>query len=367
LPDDPEAALGRARHLEQQGSRADAVAAYEHFVGLCPEHPGGRAALGILLASANRAEEAIEQFRAAVRLEPGRAARHHYLGSALAEVGRPAEAVGCFEEATRLNPEHAEAHKGLSMALLCLGDFARGWREYEWRWKCKDFTPAGFHQPLWDGNAAAGKTIFLHAEQGAGDIFQFVRYAALLKQRGATVRLQCPRQLIPLLRRCAGIDGCHAASDPLPDFDVHVPLMSLPRILGTTLETIPAGVPYLTADPDHVARWRRELQPASRYKIGIVWQGNPTNAMDARRSIPLRQFAALAMAGVQLFSIQKVAGTEQLGAINGDFGVIDLGSRLVDRGGAFTDTAAVMRCLDLVITCDPPPHTWRERWACRYG
>jgi hypothetical protein len=193
----------------------------------------------------------------------------------------------------------------------------------------------------------------LYAEQGLGDTLQFVRYARLLKEQGAAVVVECQKALLPLLARCPGIDRLAALGGPQPAHDVCAPLMSLPYHLGTRLGTIPADVPYLMADPALIESWRCALAVRPGFKIGIAWQGNPQYTGDKERSISLTEFAPLAaIPGVQLVSLQKGAGSEQLRAAAALCSVIDLGSRLDEEAGAFMDTAAVMKNLDLVVTAD---------------
>jgi hypothetical protein len=234
-----------------------------------------------------------------------------------------------------------------------MGDFERGWEEYEWRWKKAKVTPRDFPQPLWDSSALEGRTILIHTEQGLGDTLQFIRYVPLVKQRGGTVIVECPASLGQLLASCAGIDRLIASGAPLPPFDVHAPLLSLPRIFGTTLANVPAEVPYLSADPALVEYWRSELSSVAGIKIGIAWQGNPRFPADCMRSIPLTHFTPLAQVdGVRLFSLQKGTGSAQLAAVASYLPVIDLADRLDETSGGFMDTAAVMKNLDLVVTSD---------------
>jgi hypothetical protein len=204
----------------------------------------------------------------------------------------------------------------------------------------------------------------LHAEQGLGDIIQFIRYAPLVKQSGGTTLLECPPSLVPLLTTCSGIDCLIPRGSQLPAFDVQAPLMSLPGILGTSLATVPAAVPYLAASPELIERWRGTIEPIADYRIGIAWQGDPNFLWDRYRSIPLRQFAALAnVPGVRLVSLQKGPGREQLASVAGELAVIEpavmAGSpgratttMLDEANGAFMDTVAVMKNLDLVVTSD---------------
>jgi hypothetical protein len=232
---------------------------------------------------------------------------------------------------------------------LLSGDFERGWAEYEWRWKTKDCPRRNFSQATWDGQPLDGKTILLHAEQGLGDVIQVVRYAALVKRRGGVVVVECPRPLLSLLANCEGIDRLVGRGEELPSFDVQASLLSLPGIFHTTLEDLPATIPYLFADPGLAQRWRQELDRIAGFKIGIAWQGSLQNRNDRDRSIPLDCFEPLARcSGVQLLSLQKGAGVEQLPEVTKRFPVTELGSRLED----FMDTAAVLANLDLVVTCD---------------
>ncbi len=215
------------------------------------------------------------------------------------------------------------------------------------------FQEATFPRPKWDGAPLAGRKILLYTEQGLGDTLQFIRYVALVKQRGGTVIVACPKSMLPFLGRCSEIDYLVVTGSPWPDCDVHASLMSLPGILNTTLPTIPATVPYLHADPALVDRWRAELTAIPGFKVGIAWQGNPKFLTDRRRSIPLRAFLPLARVScVTLISLQKGPGIEQLTALADRLAVLDLARRLDETAGAFMDTAAVMKSLDLVVTCD---------------
>ena len=232
------------------------------------------------------------------------------------------EAVAQYQEALRLKPDYAEAHWNRALAWLLAGDFKQGWPEFEWRWRTKlmrGWRPS-FPQPLWDGSPLCGKTILVYAEQGLGDELQFVRYAPLVKQQGGTVLLLCHAELGRILHTCAGIDDIVTEGSTLPPFDVQVPILSLPAILKTTLETIPATIPYLTADPVLAEHWRREFirthhSPLTTHhspplKIGIVWQGNLQHPDDRRRSIPLAGFAPWLESTASGFSVCK-RDTEQ--------------------------------------------------------
>jgi len=339
-----------AQVLLAQGRQEDLLAALRQTVRLQPDHAAAHHNLGTALKELGRLEEAAASYREVVRLRPDLAEGHNVLGSILFEEGLLEEALAAFRQAIRLEPDHVEAHRNLGITLLLRGDLAEGWPEYEWRWKGKSYSVPAGAPPLWNGSALEGRTILLQTEQGLGDTLQLVRYAPLVKSRGATVVLACQRPLIRLLAGAPGIDRLVPSDQPgVPESDVYAPLLSLPRLLGTTLASIPAGVPYLTPEPERVEHWKRELGPPSGLRVGMAWQGSPGHRKDKERSIPLREFEPLArLEGVQLFSLQKGQGVEQIAEVAGRFALTDLGSRLVD----FVDTAAVLRHLDLVVTCD---------------
>jgi tetratricopeptide (TPR) repeat protein len=332
----------------------EAMASYREALRIDPNYAEAHYNLGLALAEQGELDSAVACYRDALRLRPEYVEATDNLGNALLAQGKTAEAMATYDEILRRRPDSPEAHMSRALALLLRGDYAEGWKEYEWRWKCKEFGGLPYPQPLWDGSSLAGKTILLHGEQGLGDTLQFVRYAPLVKRHGGTLILACPKVLTRLLATCPGVDRVVAqGGGDLPAFDCYAPLLSLPGLLGTTRDSIPANVPYLSADPGLVQHWRRELAPVRGLKVGIAWQGNPKYKADRLRSIPLAQFEALArVPGVQLISLQKGPGTEQLAAVADRFRIIDLGSRLDELTGPFQDTAAVVRNLDLIVAPD---------------
>jgi tetratricopeptide (TPR) repeat protein len=339
--------------LMEQGQLQEAVYHYRQALRLEPNDPSMHNNLGIALRHQGHFPEALASFREALRLRPNYAEASNNQAATLRDQGHFAQALTDLEQVLRRKPDYADAHWNRALTWLLLGNFELGWPEYEWRWQRRSPVPRPFSQPCWDGASLAGRTILLHAEQGLGDTLQFIRYAPLVKQHGGTVIAECQPPLLGLLAGCPGVDGLVAQGTPLPHFDVHAALLSLPRIFQTTLATVPANVPYLRADENLVERWRRELSAHTAFKIGIAWQGSPKYSGDRQRSFPLRQFAPLArVAGVQLLSLQKGLGSEQLAQVADRFAVTDLAGRLDETSGPFMDTAAVMKSLDLVITCD---------------
>ena len=348
--------LGAA--CQSQGKLAEAETNHRRALQYLPDHPSAGKCLGIVIAQQGRQEEAAEIFEHLLRQDVTDPELFNNLGLVRSQQGRWDEALVHYEKALALRQDYAETHWNKALALLTLGKLEEGWREYEWRWTQANFTRRNFPQPMWDGSPLNGRTILLYHEQGLGDMIQFIRYAPLVKQRGGTVIVEVHPPLMKLFAGLPGIDRLVPAGSPLPLFHVQTPLLSVPYILGTTLDNVPAEVPYLRADSTLVAHWRQQLEPIKGFKVGITWQGNPDCPGDRQRSVPLTHFVALAQVeGVQLISLQKGAGLKQLQALAGRFPVHDFGSRLDETSGAFMDTAAVMMNLDLVISSDTSvPH-----------
>ncbi len=348
-----EAYLNLASALGKLERTAEAKAALDECIRLKPDLSQAYNNLGILLADELDFAEAQRQYRRALDLAPHSAEPWYNLGIALLRQSDFAAAIAHFDRALQINPNYAEAHHNRASALLQLGRFAEGLSEYEWRFASRDFPPLRPRWKAWNGEDVAGRTIVLVAEQGLGDTLQFVRYAKLLAERDAQVIVECSAALHPILARTPDIARWISPADPAPPADFCVPVMSLPYRLQTTLDTIPADVPYIFAEEEHTAVWRDELSRYQGLKVGIAWQGNPQCPGDHARSIPLAAFEPLArVPGVRLFSLQKGAGSEQLAPLAEGWGVVDFGQRLDAAGGAFMDTAAIVRNLDLVITSD---------------
>ena len=276
------------------------------------------------------------------------------------------EAIAAFREAIRLSPDLAEAHFSLSAALLLKGDFIQGWPEAEWRWRCERFAGSRryYVQPRWKGEPLDGKTILLYADAGFGDTILFVRYASMVADRGGKVVLECQPQLARLLEGFPGVERVIAAGEPPPEFDVYCPLFGLPLAFGSTLESIPASVPYLIAGADMTRKWAARLETSGGKRIGIAWAGNPHSLIDRKRSISLRQFAPLAkVLGITFYSLQKGEAAAQASNPPAGMKLIDYTDELSD----FADTAGLIANLDLVIAAESAVAHLAGRWVSRCG
>ncbi|WP_190274165.1 tetratricopeptide repeat protein [Geitlerinema sp. PCC 7407] len=321
----------------------EAIAVGQRAVELQPQFAEGWVSLGVAYQAQQDYSQAIAHYERALALDPQHLRARYNLGVIAQDHGDLATAIAHYRHTVALQPSFAEGQFAIAFALLLQGDLVAGFRAYEWRWKLAGWPPREFAQPEWDGSPLSGKTILLHAEQGLGDTIQFVRFARQVKARGGRVLLECPPSLKRLLTGVAGLDAVLSEGDRWPDFDLHAPLLSLPRMLGTRLETIPAEVPYLQAAPEDGPRLS-----GSGYRVGIVWGGSDIHRRNRQRSCPLREFQALfELAGTTWYSLQKGPQTQDLQVL-GDARIENVGDRCQDMA----DTAAAIAQLDLVITVD---------------
>ncbi|MGA2439925.1 MAG: tetratricopeptide repeat-containing glycosyltransferase family protein [Tepidisphaeraceae bacterium] len=316
-----------------------ALKEFERAIQLKPDYADAYGNLGGALRELGRLDEAHAAMTAAVRLQPGMATPHQNLALVLADQRKFSEAIDSYRRAIAIQPDFRQAHWDLGMLYLLLGDLERGWREYEWR----PGVAVRFAQPQWTGEDLHGKTILLYAEQGFGDAIQFVRYVPMVAARGARIVLACHEELTRLMSDVAPVV---MLGQPLPPFDVHCSLLSLPLAMGTTRDNIPAHVPYLKPGGVLSAKWRQRLgEKRGKLRVGLVWAGRPEHPNDARRSVRFEQLTPLlAVDGVEFVSLQKGVAIEQTSAAR----MIDFTSELDD----FSDTAALIESLDLVITVD---------------
>jgi len=351
-PDLVEAGVGLGMALKEQGKFNEATRCFNQALILDPHCWPALNGLGLVHKELDEIPEAMERYTSALAINPQAAPVLANLGLALRELGRMDEALDLYDRALEIDPDCVAAHHNRSMLRLAVGDFECGWPEYEWRWKQPRVRAPYTQAPLWDGSPLQGRTILLHAEQGRGDVIQFVRYAALVKQQGGRVLLSAAPDMLQLLGMASGIDQLVSRDDPPPAHDVQAALMSLPACFGTTLESIPADVPYVTPPTNLVEHWRTALKVFPGLKIGIAWQGNPEFPADKSRSVSLARFAPIAeISGVTLFSLQKGFGVEQIGQVAESFDVVELGGPGNEQLD-FPDTAALASCLDLVISVD---------------
>ena len=325
---------------------AEALRAYREAVRLNPDLPDLFNNLGTALRNLGWLEEAEQRLREAARRAPGDIGVWLNLSSVLKELGKLPDAEVLLREALRAQPADPALHYNMALLLLLMGHDAEAWPFWEQRFAARAIPSRGLRQPQWDGSPLAGRTLLVHAEQGLGDTLQFCRYLPGLAAAGGKVVFEAPPRLSRLLSTLPGAPPMVATGGTLPPFDLVCPLMSIPARTGVP---IPAEVPYLTAEPDRVARWRDRLG-TDGYKVGIAWQGNPGRIEDRGRSIPLREFAPLAaIPGVRLISLQKNEGTEQL---EDGPAVETLGPDFDSGPDGFLDTAAAMMAVDLVVTSD---------------
>jgi len=379
-----EAYINRGNVLRELGRLEEALPNYAHALQLSPSYTEALLNQGIVLSALNRHDEALGCFDRALTLRPEYVEAHYNRGITLRNLNSLPESLLAFNHALALRPDYTEAfidrstlmmhmrrfeeaHADVARALaiapdypeahfcaaayrLLTADFARGWEEYEWRWKVKEAgKPRTFVQPLWLGREdLAGKAILLHAEQGYGDTVQFCRYAALVAALGARVILEVQPPLVSLLSRLAGPAQVAAQGDELPPFDFHCPLMSLPLAFRTELRTIPAQTPYLTAEPGRIDIWRARLGPVPAPRVGLAWSGRPAYRNDFNRSIRLETCSPLFEIEASFVSLQKELRDPDRVFLDARRGILHFGDQLND----YDDTAALIDGLDLVITVD---------------
>ncbi len=357
-----EPALTVARLYCGQTQWAESLPYFERFLSKHPNDITAKFEYANSLNTANQTEEALEVYYELLRDRPNEGGILYNTAYTLKKLGRVADAMPYYEAALKRNPNHSEAHFSLGLAYLITGDFKKGWPEYEWRWQRNtQLTPREFAQPQWKGEQLDGKIILLHAEQGLGDTFQFIRYAKLIKEEyGGIVYFASQRPLQNFISRCCPYIDKVVTLDTIPSsFAVHAPLLSLPYILESEENTIPKEIPYIFPDSTLIEFWRKKLTPDKQFKVGICWQGNNKystpflRSVVAAKSIPINNFFKLAhVPGVTFYSLQRETGTDQLTALPNDFKLVTFEQDFDQSHGRFMDTAAVIKNLDLVITVD---------------
>ncbi|UFN50722.1 tetratricopeptide repeat protein [Roseomonas sp. OT10] len=346
-PADADIRIELAGALAEAGRTEPAAMLYREVLDGHPEHPDAWLGLGITLATLGRFGEAEPALREALRRRPGSAEVLNSLGALSRDLGRDSEAEALLREALRLRPGYGEAETNLGFLLLQQGRFREGWTAHEARWHasplCRERRE--LHAPIWDGSPLAGRTLLLHAEQGLGDTLQFCRFVPWVARSGGEILLEVPPPLIPLLADQPGMGRVLARGSPLPRFDLHLPLMSLPHRLAQWTEAAIPPAPYLCPDPARVAAWAERLAalpPGPR--IGLVWAGNPAMAADRRRSLaPGLPERLGGVPGLRFVSLQKGPAGHRPA-----LEMLDPSGDLQD----FAETAALVQNLDLVIGVD---------------
>jgi tetratricopeptide (TPR) repeat protein len=352
MPRHPEARLNRGLALAALGRHQEGVAEYDLVLGVSRANPAAHYNRGISLFSLGRYADAVAAYDSALSIVPDHVKALNNRGLALQALNRHDEALASYSRALEIRRDYADAHFHQALALLTVGDFGRGFEKYEWRWR-RSGLPAhgrGYGRPLWLGEyPLQRKTILLHGEQGLGDTIQFARYVPLLAQTGARVVLEVQPELKGLLGQIEGAAAVLARGEPLPPFDVHCPLGSLPLALKTEPATIPADGPYMRADDEHIAKWRPRIDELARPRVAVAWSGNAQHMNDRNRSIPLSRLASLwSAASVRFVGIQRELRGGDAELLAREARVMQIGAELAD----FTDTAAVLALVDLVITVD---------------
>ena len=337
--------LVKGNELYQEGKLLEAIATYQKCLKLQPDLIRAKYNLGVALGDNQQYEAAINVLEQVINTEPDNADAQNSIAYAYSQKGELERAIKHYEKAINLNGSFAKAHFNLGMTLLKNGDLKRGFAECEWRWETAEFTPLKCPHSRWKGEDISDRILLVHTEQGAGDAIQFIRYISLAAKCCQSLILVCPLKLIPLFKNIPEIDKLMPPGElQLSEFDVYVPLMSLPYIFDTTLETIPVNIPYLkSTNVNHINI------PDTQYKVGIVWSGSPTHKNDFNRSCEITDFLPiLQVPGVKFYSLQKGERRKELTQVPSNIQIKDLSSQLNN----YADTAAVIEQLDLVITVD---------------
>ena len=374
--------------LHEMGRSADALPYFNLGAGLQPNNAAMQEMRAFALHKLNRFEEALAANYTAHALNPNNGSTCNNIGAALQLLGRDAEALDWFDRALKLlpnysvallnkasslqqfhrfdeavaayhrikefDPAHAEPDWNLSLYYLLTGDFEAGWPGREARWKrANPGVYPKFAEPRWFGEGnVEGKTILVYADEGMGDTIQFARYVPMVAARGARVILVVEAPTLPLLSNLTGVSQCLPRSAEMPAFDMHCPISTLPLVFGTRLDSIPSGLSYLPPLPEtRVRAWRARLQSIGshdRLRVGLVWSGNPIHKNDHNRSTSLRMLSRILDLDATFFSLQKDARPDDQATLRECTEIIDLTAELTD----FVETAALVSCLDVVITID---------------
>jgi hypothetical protein len=328
----------------------ESLVSFDNAIAIKPDFAEAYSDRGNTLKDLNRLEEAISSYYQAIAIKPDFAAAHYNSGNVFHELNRIEEAIICYNRAISITPDHVQAHLHKSLALLLAGDFRLGWKLYEWRWKLEPFTSSmrNFPRPCWLGaEDISGKTVLLYAEQGLGDTIQFCRYVKLVKALGACTVLEVPKALAGLLNGLEGVDTVIEEGQPLPMFDFHCPLLSLPLALRTEVHSIPSPTPYLSIASGRTRAWARKLGEKKALRVGLAWSGRATHKNDRKRSLTLAELLPYLPEGYEYFSLQNEVRPEDKPLFRMS-SIRNYGEELKD----FADTAAICLLMDIVISVD---------------
>ena len=329
--------------LKEMDRLDESLHAYQQALKINPQFVEGYYNIGVFFQEQRKVKESAQAYQKAIQIQPDYVEAHINLGVVLREQVRLKESIQAHQKAIQIQPDYEEAHINLAITFLLQGQLTAGWREFEWRRSRK----RDFKRPLWDGTPLNGKSILIYAEQGFGDTIQFVRYIDLLPDANTIIIVVCQPELKTLFKSINRIDTLVTKGEDIPDSDVHVPLLSLPYMFNTTLDTIPARIPYLylNSEADSVLH----LDDSHDLKIGIVWAGRPTHANDNNRSIDLKWFKCLLdIRNCEFFSLQVGERREDIKQHGCHHTIKDLGEQFTD----FHHTASAILQLDLVISVD---------------
>ena len=349
-PTDPESWSNCGAYYKAIGDLEQALQYQSSAVKTSPTSAQAQSNLGNTLGALGRWPEALQAANQAIALSPQSAEYHYNLGIALKETAHFTEALQAFRKAQQLGGGYIKAALHESLLELLTGDLAVGWKHYESRWDQPDAKEKrSFVQPLWTRQELNNKTILVHAEQGYGDSFQFMRYIPLLAERGAHVILVVQPELESMSSRLLGLGQLIPSGAQLPPFDYHCPLLSLPAGFGTTLDSIPSNTPYIKPLPDKLSYWSERLGKRQKYRVALVWAGRPTHGNDANRSMRLQQFEALLRhPNIECISVQKGDALSQIDTLAPDCNIINLSSDI----NSFEDTAAILHQVDELVSVD---------------
>ncbi len=347
-----EAYCNRGNFLREMKRGSEAIKDYDEALRIRPDFAPAFNNRAVALEDLDALDEALHFYDHAIRIDPTYPEPNYNRANLLRNLGRYEEALDGYVKATVLKPEYAEAHWNRSLLLLLLGDYETGWPLYEWRMKTEEHGPSYVHfqQPAWRGESdIGGKQLLIYTEQGLGDFIQFVRYVPLIEEAwGAKIVLEVPGSLKTLISTMPVSMTIIRKGDPLPAFDVHCPIMSLPYVFRTGIDTIPNKVPYMFADPARTAVWEARLGQKRGLRIGLAWSGSFAHKNDSNRSISVATLGSLFELAVEWHSLQKEYREEDLELLKRTVPVHQHESELSD----FSDTAALIACMDLVISVD---------------